>query len=141
MYLSVLRLLNHHAASGSSLLDVGCSYGGFIQEARRQGYSASGMDIVPEAVEYCRSQNLSCQVGASVADLNIAACSLDVISVLDCNYYWANQIGELRAIRDKLRSGGLLAMRIVNKSWLVTTGLALRRFRPVWATGSAPSGE
>jgi len=130
VYLAVLRLLNRFAASGSTLLDVGCSYGGFMEEARQQGYSASGMDIVPEAVDYCRSRGFTCQVGASVGDLDTADSSLDAVSVLDCNCYWPNQIRELRAIRNKLRSNGLLAMRVANKSWMVSTGLALRRFSP-----------
>ena len=130
LYLSILKLLNCYAVSGSNLLDVGCSYGGFMMEARQQGYSASGMDIVPEAVDYCRSQGFSCQAAASVGDLDIADSSLDAISALDCNFYWADQIGELRAIRNKLRANGLLAMRVVDKSWMVTMGLALRRLAP-----------
>ena len=130
MYQSVVRLLNRYAAPGSSLLDVGCSFGGFMEEAHLQGYAASGMDIVPEAVDYCRRQGFSCHVAASVGDLDIADGSLDVISALDCNYYWPNQIRELRAIRNKLRANGLLAMRVVDKSWLVTSGLALRRVAP-----------
>ena len=130
LYISILRLLNRFAASGSTLLDVGCSYGGFMAEARKQGYSASGMDIVPEAADYCRSQGFRCKVGVSVGDLDIADSSLDVVSVLDCNYYWPNQIRELRAIQNKLSSNGLLAMRVVDKSWMLTAGLALRRSFP-----------
>jgi SAM-dependent methyltransferase len=132
-YRSVLRLLNRYAASGSSLVDVGCSYGGFLEEARRQGYLASGMDIVPEAADYCRGQGFSCQVAASLGEVDIANASVDAISVLDCNCYWPNQIRELRAIRDKLSSNGLLVMRVVNKSWMVTTGLALRSLSASWS--------
>ncbi len=96
MYLSVLRLLHRHAAPGSSLLDVGCSCGGFLEEARREGYQASGMDIVPEMVEYCRKRGFPCHVGASLAGIDVADSSLDIVSVLDCNYYWPDQIAELR---------------------------------------------
>ena len=130
VYQSVLRLLNRHAAPGSSLFDIGCSYGGFMEEARGQGYAASGMDIVPEAVDYCCSQGFSCRAGASVADLDIADSSQDVVSVLDCNYYWPDQVRELRAIWNKLGANGLLVMRVVDKSWMVTSGLALRSLFP-----------
>jgi SAM-dependent methyltransferase len=128
MYLSVLRLLNRYAAPKSSLLDVGCSCGGFLEEARRQGYVASGLDIVPEMAEYCRKQGFTCHIGASVAELEVPDSSLKIISVLDCNCYWPDQMTELRAIGKKLRASGLLVMRVVDKSWMLTAGLALRSF-------------
>src|SRR5262249_43557353 len=125
MFQSVLRLLERHGA-GTRLLDVGCSYGGFLQLAHSHGYDASGVDIVPEAVEYVRQRGLQCQVAPTVADLSIADGSVDVVSALDCNYYWPSQITELRAIRAKLRPQGLLVMRVVDKSWLLRIGLATR---------------
>lgn len=128
MYLSVLRLLDRYAAPKSSLLDVGCSCGGFLEEARRRGYAASGMDIVPEMAEYCRQQGFPCHVGASIAEIEVPDSSLDIVSVLDCNYYWPDQVTELRAIGKKLRPNGLLVMRVADKSWMLTAGLALRRF-------------
>jgi SAM-dependent methyltransferase len=126
MFLSVLRLLERHRA-GPRLVDVGCSYGGFMQLAHSHGYDVSGVDIVPEAVEYVRQRGLQCQVASTVADLSIADGSVDVVSALDCNYYWPSQITELGAIRAKLRPQGLLVMRVVDKSWLLAIGLAARR--------------
>jgi SAM-dependent methyltransferase len=68
-------------------------------------------------VEQMRADGFGCHVAASVDELRIANGSLDVVSVLDCNYYWPNQIPELRAIRRKLQPGGLLVVRVVDKSW------------------------
>jgi SAM-dependent methyltransferase len=127
MYRSVATLLRQHVAPGSSLLDIGCSYGGFMAVAKANGFAVSGMDIVAEAVDHCRGQGFPSYVGASVGDLEIPDSSLDVISVLDCNCYWPDQVRELLAIRRKLRDNGLLAMRVVDKSWMVTIGLSMRR--------------
>jgi SAM-dependent methyltransferase len=130
MYISVLRLLSRYAEPRSKLLDVGCSTGGFLEAAGRQNFLGQGMDIVPETVEYCRERGLSCQTGASVGDLDLADSSLDIVSVLDCNYYWADQVRELRAIWTKLRPDGLLVMRVVDKSWMIAPARALCRIMP-----------
>lgn len=130
MFLSVLKLLGRYAPARGTLLDVGCSYGGFLQCAREHGYEVSGMDIVPETVKYMREHGFVCHAVKSVGELSIPDGSLDVVSVLDCNYYWPSQIPELQAIRRKLRPRGLLVMRVVDKSWMFAAGLVLRKCLP-----------
>jgi 2-polyprenyl-3-methyl-5-hydroxy-6-metoxy-1,4-benzoquinol methylase len=127
MYLSTLNLLGRHAHPGASILDVGCSFGGFLEQARIHGFAPRGMDIVPEAVEYTRQQGIPCELAASIEELNLAGDSMDIISVMDCNYYWRDQRTELRAAWRKLRPSGLLVMRLVDKSWMLTAGLAMRK--------------
>ena len=131
MFEAVLRVLRGRTQQGSTLLDVGCSYGGFLQRAKREGYRVRGVDIVPEAVEYVRSQGIPCECAKSVEDLDIPESSQGVISVLDCNYYWPSQRKELRALRSLLRPNGLLVMRVVDTSWIVRLGVWLRRWFPV----------
>ena len=130
MFRSVLRLLSRYIQGEPVLLDVGCSYGGFLQQAKQHGYRVIGMDIAGPVVEQMRADGFDCHVAASVDDLRIPNGSLDVVSVLDSNYYWPNQIPELRAIRRKLRPGGLLVMRVADKSWMLTCGLAVMRWLP-----------
>ncbi len=46
------------------LLDVGCAFGPFLQEAREQGFAVQGLDIAPEAVRYVSSTlGIPCQAG------------------------------------------------------------------------------
>jgi len=127
MFRSVLRLLRRYARPGGALLDVGCSYGGFLELAQAEGYNARGYDIVPEAVERVRKLGIACDVACSVAEIEAPDSSLDIISVLDCNCYWPDQVHELKAIRQKLRSNGILIMRVVDKSWLLKIGLKARK--------------
>jgi len=122
--------MGRHGQAGRSILDVGCSFGGFLAQAKIHGFSARGMDIVPEAVEYTRKQGIACDVAASIAELNLPDGSLDILSVLDCNYYWPDQRTELRAAWRKLRPSGLLVMRLVDKSWMLSAGLAISKFFP-----------
>jgi len=131
MFDAILRVLRSYAPPGSTVLDVGCSYGGFLQRAKREGYRVHGIDIVPEAAEYVRGQGVPCECAKSVEDLDILEGSQGVISVLDCNYYWPNQRKELRALRSRLCPKGLLVMRVVDTSWIVRIALWLRRWFPI----------
>jgi SAM-dependent methyltransferase len=130
MFKAILRLLRDHAPKRCTLLDIGCSYGGFLERARKEGYQVRGFDIVPEAVQYVRNQGIACDCAKSIGDLDIPDGSQSVITVLDCNYYWPSQRKELRAIHSKLRPGGLLAMRVVDTSWAIQLGLWLRKGLP-----------
>lgn len=130
MFESILRTLRRYARQGSTLLDVGCSFGGFLQRAQREGYQVRGMDIVPEAVEYVRSLGLPCDCARSVQELDIPENSQAIISVLDCNYYWSNQRNELRALYSRLCPDGILVMRVVDLSWMIQTGFWLRKWSP-----------
>jgi SAM-dependent methyltransferase len=131
MFHSVLRLLQRHCPPPAGILDVGCSYGGFLIEARQAGYSVAGSDIVTGAVEYLRSLNIPAQRSFSIGDVTLAEDGdLDVLTCLDCNYYWPDQRSELRYAFNKLKPGGYLAMRVVDKSWLFSFGLAIHRITP-----------
>ncbi|MCL5022527.1 MAG: class I SAM-dependent methyltransferase [Nitrospirae bacterium] len=130
LFETVLRVLRRCAPPGATLLDIGCSYGGFLLQAQNEGYDVRGMDIVPEAVRYVRSRGIPCDRAGSVRDLDVPENSLEVISVLDCNYYWPRQREELRAIRSRLCPGGLLVMRTVDTSWAVQIGLWLGKWLP-----------
>ena len=127
---AILRALRDLAPHGSRLLDIGCSYGTFLERARNVGYQVRGADIVPEAVEYVRTRGIVCEKAASVADLDVPENSQDVISVLDCSSYWPNHRRELRAISARLRPGGLLVMRVADLSWAMQIGLWIGRLFP-----------
>lgn len=128
MFEAILRALRGYAPQGSTILDVGCSYGGFLQRAQKEGYQVRGIDIVPEAVEYVRSQGIPCDCAKSVGDLDIPQNSQGIISVLDCNCYWPSQRKELHAIHSRLCPNGLLVMRVVDTSWAIRMGLWVRRW-------------
>jgi SAM-dependent methyltransferase len=130
MFEAILCVLRGYAPPGDTLLDFGCSYGGFLQRAQREGYRVRGIDIVPEAVEYVRSQGIACDCVKSVGELDIPEGSQGIISVLDCNCYWPSQREELRALHFRLRTKGLLVMRVVDTAWAVRIGLWLRRWFP-----------
>jgi SAM-dependent methyltransferase len=131
MYRFVLHLLEKYCPPHATLLDTGCGYGGFLIQARKRGYDVFGLDILPQAVEYVRSLGIPAQQGFSIDDVkNVADGSLHLLSCLDCNYYWPNQPLELQNAFTKLRPGGYLIMRVVDKSWLFACGLGIHKLVP-----------
>lgn len=81
-------------------------------------------------MNYVRELGISCTQAASVADLQIPDGSLDVVTVLDCNYYWPSQNAELRAIHAALKPGGLLAIRTVDTNAAIAIADWLRHWLP-----------
>lgn len=132
MYQSILRKLTSLVPpDGRRLLDVGCAYGGFLDAARSAGFDVCGFDIVPEAVAYVKKHGMRAQCCGSMAEFSLEHEPFDVISVLDANIYWPDQPGELREIYERLKPGGLLVMRNVDKSWMARMGAMLQHVSAV----------
>lgn len=51
----ILSLLRPLVSSGATLLDVGCSFGFFLEEARREGFHVRGIEPDPQAFELARA--------------------------------------------------------------------------------------
>ena len=131
MFQAVLAQVRRHQPPPARILDVGCSFGGFSIEATREGYDVVGMDITPEAVAYVQSLGLQAACAANPDELaEIPDGSLDVVTCLDCQSLWADQPAQLQAIGRKLRPGGLLVLRVVDKSWLFSVGRRLSALAP-----------
>ena len=130
LYSAVMGRVLRASPPPGRLVDVGSSYGGFLQLARGAGYNVLGIEILPSAVNYCRSLGLhveNCESVAEVPELMHGA-TVDVFTCLDSNYYWHDQLSELQMMARALRPGGTLAVRTIDKAWLVTLGLKLRKF-------------
>ena len=131
MYNAILaQILKFTDPHGKSLLDVGCAYGGFMEAATNAGFKVSGFDIVPQAVDFVNSKGMSAECCGQIRDFQGSEKSFDIITVLDANIYWPDQAKELSAIYNRLTDGGLLVMRVVDKSWLATVGAGLRKLSP-----------
>ncbi len=136
MFRSVLDSIQECGGhAGQTLLDVGCSFGGFLLQARQRGFVGSGLDIVPEAVDFVRSHGFAAQQCASLTEccLFSATDPVDVLTVLDAHIYWPDQPRELHAAHELLTPGGLLVMRAITKSPFITAG---RLLQPVFPDSS-----
>ncbi|MCA9058656.1 MAG: class I SAM-dependent methyltransferase, partial [Planctomycetaceae bacterium] len=134
MYESTMEtLLRHVDPTGKTLLDIGCSWGGFMEVAREAGFEVTGYDLLQEAVNRVNQAGMRAQCCTRIADFTLTDEQFDVISVLDANFYWPNQPEELKGIHARLKPGGLLVMRVADKSWMARMGAALQNVSPAKA--------
>ena len=130
MFEATLDGIQTHAPDAKTILDIGCSFGGFLLEARKRGYVGSGVDIVPEAVEYVQQQGFNAEVCESLVNCRLFSAQnpVDVLTVMDAHIYWPNQPAELAAAWKLIKPGGLLVMRVITKAHFVSIG---RMMQPV----------
>lgn len=96
------------AASGLSLLDIGCSTGLFLNEARNAGFAVKGAELSPESAAFAQSHfGLDVHRG-DWRDAGYADVSFDVITLFDVIEHLADPLAELEAVRRLLKPGGLL---------------------------------
>jgi SAM-dependent methyltransferase len=126
-----VRFIRRFRNSGR-LLEIGCAYGFFLQEASRF-YEATGIEIADAAVAFCRGRGLSVTNGvaddATLAQLEM----LDVIVLLDVIEHLPDPQSTLTLCRQHLNPGGVI---------VITTGdfasLYARMAGPRWRLMTPP---
>ncbi|HEU0303752.1 MAG TPA: class I SAM-dependent methyltransferase [Gaiellaceae bacterium] len=109
------------------LLDVGCAAGFFVDEARRAGWDASGIDVSEAMVDWARSNLRVPVVCASFTSAELALPPLDAITMWDYIEHSIDPRRDLAAAREQLRPGGLLALS-TGDIGAITSRLAGRRW-------------
>jgi SAM-dependent methyltransferase len=108
----VLALIEQRMAPGH-LLDVGCGLGGMLRVAAAGGWRPMGLDVNPRSVARVRQLGFDGATGG-VAD---ARGIYDAITYVDALGYVPNTLTELRAARERLRPGGVIAIKSANVAW------------------------
>jgi SAM-dependent methyltransferase len=89
------------------LLEIGCSFGVFLDEARRRGWSPVGVDVSAYACRHAReSLGLDVHHG-HVEDLDAPTGSFDAVYLSETIEHLADPAGTLRRAAELLREGGL----------------------------------
>lgn len=102
------------AANGRRLLDIGCSSGLFLDEARTAGFEVAGAELSADTAAFARGHfGIEVHQG-DWRDAGHADGSFDVITLFDVIEHVPDPLGELRAIRRLLRPGGLLLQSTPN---------------------------
>jgi SAM-dependent methyltransferase len=120
----------------SRIFDVGAAFGHFVKLAGDRGLKAAGSDLSDRAVAIGR-ERLGVQLQAGVLpELHLPPASVDAVVSLDTLYYAQDPLAELRAMRQLVRPGGWLVLRLRNGiwsrvlAWMARTGWR-RGMRPV----------
>ena len=110
-------------------LEVGSYVGAFLAAARERGWQFAGVDVNACANAFTRSLGFHVHDGAleSVDDER----RVDVIAIWNCLDQLPDPLATLRAARERLAPGGMLAVRVPN-------GACYAALRPLLATPAAP---
>lgn len=119
------------------LLDVGCGYGYFLEEAKASGWKPKGVDIVPEAVESTRLRVPGAEVHCGdLGSAELPAQSLDAVTLWDVLCHVENPAIEIEESYRVLASGGIVGIRVRNLAhqlWLCRWFSRIRRLYPKFA--------
>ena len=99
------------------ILDVGCGTGANLKMLSEFG-DAEGVDVSPDAVEFCRERGLpNVRLGAA-EELPYESGSFDVVTALDVVEHLDDDVGGLREMRRVLRPKGHALIFVPTFMWL-----------------------
>ena len=112
---------------GGRLLEVGCAYGFFLQEAK-PWFDVSGIELAAEAAAYGRETGLAVHTGVADEPTLARLGTFDVIVMLDVIEHLPDPHGMLRLLGRHLAPGGIVVITTGDFGSLVAR-LSGRRWR------------
>lgn len=96
--------------SNSTLLDVGCAYGFFIDLALANGFDAYGFDASSYAIREAKTLVGDRAKLGTVQSVTYGKRSFDVISLLDVFEHLSDPVKDLRKLRSVLKDDGIIVI-------------------------------
>jgi len=107
-FAGTVEFIQKFCASGR-LLDVGCAYGFFLQEAKRF-FEVSGIELAEDAAEHCRRSGLKVLTGEADDDFLGRLGAIDVIVLLDVIEHLPSPRDTLALLVNHLNPGGIIVI-------------------------------
>jgi 2-polyprenyl-3-methyl-5-hydroxy-6-metoxy-1,4-benzoquinol methylase len=107
-----IRLIEKHR-QGGRILDVGCSFGAFLEVAREGGWETYGVEISDDTASLARARGLNVVTG-TLADGPLPTSSVDVVTLWDVLEHVRDPVGSLRLANAILGPGGIIGLSTPN---------------------------
>ena len=114
---------------GGKLLEAGCAYGFFLQEAKRY-FTVAGIELAEDAAAHCRRQGLAVETGTA-DEVERSAGPFDVVVMLDVIEHLPDPHATMATLARALAPGGVivlttgdfasLAARALGSAWRLMT--------------------
>lgn len=105
------------AAAGAKVLDVGCGTGAVMEHMKLLGYEAFGVDMSPEALQYCQAKKLTVTLGTAES-IAYPDASFDVVLALDVLEHVSDHQAAVKEIARILKPGGIFVATVPAHPWL-----------------------
>lgn len=113
-----LKKIDQFIATKGKMFDVGAATGNFIELAKKQGWSASGMELSEEACLIGAKKGLEIMKG-NFESANIEQNDFDVVTFLDVLEHFIDPVIALINAKGLLKFGGLLVINTPDSSSVV----------------------
>jgi 2-polyprenyl-3-methyl-5-hydroxy-6-metoxy-1,4-benzoquinol methylase len=100
--------IRRYRRSGN-LLEVGCAYGFFLQEAKRY-FTVRGIEVAADAAAYCRREGLAVVTGTVDIVDRIGGGPFDAIVLLDVIEHLPDPHAAITALAPALAPGGVIVL-------------------------------
>lgn len=133
---SALEDLRQHFPKRGSLLEIGCSYGSFLAEARQDGWNVTGIELSEDAAAYAK-EHYKLRVFSGELCNNLPELGeqlYDAVVLFHVIEHIPDPIQFLSDCRKILKPGGALVLRTPNASSLIA-----RITGPFWQWISPPA--
>lgn len=113
------------------LLEVGCGFGYFLDEAFEEGFEVSGVEFSPHAVDRLRRKYAFPILSGPLESIELQRGGFDVVVMLDVIEHLRDPFGSLDKLHDALAPGGILVLTTPDaESWVSRSiGKRLEDFR------------
>jgi 2-polyprenyl-3-methyl-5-hydroxy-6-metoxy-1,4-benzoquinol methylase len=91
------------------LIELGCAYGFFLQEAKRY-FDVAGVELAAEAAAFCRAQGLNVVAGLADQPTLAALGNADIFVLLDVIEHLSDPYETLRLCVQHLNPGGMIVI-------------------------------
>jgi SAM-dependent methyltransferase len=107
------------------ILDAGCGTGGMLSWLTRYAGAGKvvGIDLVSDAIQFCRAREHSYLIQASVTDLPFQDSVFDLVTSFDVIVQLPGEEPDAEAIREMrrvLRPGGIAFVRVAAYKWMMS---------------------
>lgn len=107
------EILSKYKTTGN-LLDVGCSYGFYLQVFKQKGYNAVGIDTSKKALDYAKRQLKLKVLESSFETYHFNPKSWDIITLFDVLEHFPNPKMIIEKIHSTLKENGIVVIQTPN---------------------------
>jgi len=145
-----LKLIETYKPQKGRILDIGCSYGFFVEEALRRGWDACGCEINPVTGGHSRERLKERVCVGDLDAMSFTGAGFDVITLWDVLEHQPDPSAFLSRVKKYLKEDGIICLQVPNfdgyisrlkgKNWdWLTPGDHLYFFTPATLAKTAES--